>query len=266
MATELMRVMPVMRVAQRTKAVALVVEVFPGWVGQLPTSWQLAADKALPALGLGTDGLNKDLAKVVANQAFWQQDFAELVRESTALNGLALVGNAAYLHGSFAGEAIDVCGLVVRFNHYARGQELAACVGTKTDVWVVSPAYKGPPPVDLPKWVVVTGPSMEYQLQNWQSVTPLLKQGSKILTVPLKVWRECVKKLQAPPSAGLLVLCWIQQILGGSLTGVRVAGLGNHAAGRPYIAINKQEGSTSRHNWLAEAAWVRSQCRDALLE
>jgi hypothetical protein len=156
--------------------------------------------------------------------------------------------------------------LVVRFNHDGRGQELVASVGTKTDVWVVSPAYQGPPPVGVPKWVVVTGPAMEYKLQNWQAVMPLLKQGSKILTVPLTVWRDCVQQLQAPPSAGVLMLCWIQEILGGSLAGVRVAGVGLHSAGRPYTTLNPQKGSTSRHDWLAEAAWVQRQSLAGFVE
>ena len=51
------------------------------------------------------------------------------------------------------------------------------------------------------------GPAMEYKLQNWSAVQPLLQQGSKLLTVPLTVWRTCVQQLQAPPSAGVLMLC-----------------------------------------------------------
>lgn len=267
-AMDLLRVMPKMRLSQRVRAVALVAEAYPALLGELPVSWLQAVDKVLPALGFcwRTDDLNRELASVATQQALWRQDFAETVRGAAARDGLAMLGNAAYLRESCIGGSVDECHLVVRFNHYGRGQDLSGCVGTKTDVWVVSPAYKGPPPVGVPKWVVVAGPAMEYRLQNWQPVRSLLKGGSKVLTVPLTVWHSCVQQLQAPPSSGLLMLCWIQEILGGSFTGVRVAGVGLHSAGRPYTALNPQKGSTSRHDWLAEAAWVQRQSLAGFVE
>ena len=100
------------------------------------------------------------------------------------------------------------------------------------------------------------GPAMEYKLQNWSAVQPLLQQGSKLLTVPLTVWRTCVQQLQAPPSAGVLMLCWLQELLGGRLAGVRVAGVGGHKPGQPYATLNAQQGRISRHDWLAEQFWL----------
>lgn len=258
MAREVLAVMPRMPSSQRVRALAGVAEAFPDRVSQLPEAWRHDAARILPALGMALqpDRLHPDLAKLAAQQAAWRHDFANAVRASAAQGGVAVVGNAAKLRESSAGDAIDACGLVVRFNHHGRRPELQACVGNKIDVWVVSPAYQGPPPQGVPTWVVVTGPAMEYKLQNWSAVQPLLQQGSKLLTVPLTVWRTCVQQLQAPPSAGVLMLCWLQDLLGGRLAGVRVAGVGGHKPGQPYTTLNAQHGRTSRHDWLAEQVWL----------
>ncbi len=261
MAREVLAAMPRMSSAQRVRALAGLAEAFPDHLGQLPDAWRQDAARTLPALGiiLSADFLHQDLARVAAQQPAWRNDFANTVRASASLNGVAVVGNSAQLREARAGEAIDACSLVVRFNHYGRGPALQGSVGNKTDVWVVSPAYQGPPPLEVPTWVVVTGPAMEYKLQNWGVVQPLLNQGSRVLTVPLSVWRSSVQQLHAPPSSGVLMLCWLDHILHEQLEKVMVAGIGDHEEGRPYQALNAQFGSTSRHNWCAEAAWLNQR-------
>jgi len=261
MAHNLLALMPSMPSWQRVWVLAGVAEAFPVLLSKLPSAWRQEAARKLPALGMTLipDLSHQNLGAVAAQQIVLRQDFAHTVWASARRSGLAVVGNAAQLCEVCAGEAIDACSLVVRFNHYGRGHALKECVGNKIDVWVVSPAYKGPPPLAVPTWVVVTGPAMEYKLQNWQTVQPLVNQGSKLLTVPLKVWRTCVQQLQAPPSAGILMLSWLEHILHHQLEQVTVAGVGDHDEGRPYKALNAQFGSTSRHNWRAEAAWLKQR-------
>jgi hypothetical protein len=260
LALSLLNHMPVMQPTQRAQALALVAEAFPGYLAQVPETWLQHAALRLPAWlgGFDVHAQELGLKAIGVQQLLWRQEFSLAVREAAAVEGLAVVGNAASLRRASLGAPVDACSLVVRFNHYGRGPELKPCLGSKIDVWVMSPAYKGPPPDQVPQWVVVTGPSMEYKLKNWSRVEPLLNLGCKVLTVPLNVWRMGIEQLAAPPSAGVLMLCWLQQILCGNMDKVHVAGLGGHTSGNPYTALNNQAGPSNRHNWMGEEAWLKS--------
>lgn len=255
----LLEALPGLRAAKRVRALALLLEAFPTLAANVPPLLQQQLAERFPALAgmVAPAGAAQGVAAVGVQQAAWRQAFADDVVGAAALAGLAVVGNAAQLHTLSAGEHIDACDLVLRFNHYGRAPELLPRVGRKTNVWVLSPSYKGPLPEQLPQWVVLTGPAMEYGLKNWAILQPLLEQGCRVVSVPLDIWRTCVKQLQAPPSAGVLVLCWLQHLLGGSLRNVRVAGVGGYLPGSSYHVVPEHKGSTARHNWQAESAWLQ---------
>ncbi|QBY49684.1 glycosyltransferase family 29 protein [Cupriavidus oxalaticus] len=212
------------------------------------------ADRARPGVSDGDAGW---LAELHRKQPQWRAAFARWVSDCCQSNGLCVVGNAGVLKGRGLGAHIDRASGVVRFNRFARGEDMAADVGRRLDVWVVAPGYRGRAP-ELADWIVVTGPDMRYRMQDWQLVMPFLKAGVPILTIPLDIWRELVERLKAPPSAGVLLLHWLQQLKGdGSRAGLVFAGIGQGVPGKgTYHMAIPQHKPVGRHNWKAEQRMV----------
>ncbi|UDM53331.1 capsular polysaccharide biosynthesis protein [Cupriavidus sp. MP-37] len=204
-----------------------------------------------------SDGDAGWLAELHRKQPQWRAAFARWVTDCCQSNGLCVVGNAGVLKGRGLGAHIDRAGGVVRFNRFARGECMAADVGRRLDVWVVAPGYRGRAP-ESPDWIVVTGPDMRYRMQDWQLVMPFLKAGVPVLTVPLGIWRELVTRLKAPPSAGVLLLHWLQQLKGDdSQKGLSFAGIGQGVVGKgTYHLALPHHKPVERHNWKAERRMV----------
>lgn len=57
----------------------------------------------------------------------------------------------------------------------------------------------------------MTGPAIQFKLQNWRPIKPLIKSGARLVCVPLSAWCDLMAKLEAPPSGGLLVAYWLAQ-------------------------------------------------------
>ena len=70
-----------------------------------------------------------------------------------------------------------------------------------------------------------------------------------------------MRKLKAPPSAGLLTLAWLRSIRG-CWDGIEVFGMG-YAGGRYHAAKHKHRPS-HRHRWDMEAALLRQWASDGL--
>jgi hypothetical protein len=123
-------------------------------------------------------------------------------------------------------------------------------VGQRLDVWVASPGYRGPAPQQV-QWIVMTGPDVRYTLYNWKIVLPLLTNGARVLTVPLDVWRKLVLRLQAPPSAGVLLLQWLHDLNKG-WQGITAGGIGAWTGTGAYHMALEAHKADSRHRWPAE--------------
>ncbi len=244
--------------SDRCKALGLIAERRPDCL--------LAIDEVLFSDGLrlpavassassNTNGL-WGLAKIDLYQSRWREEFVNELRAAASSRGVAVIGNGATLFGLKAGGHIDRYSLVVRFNHFMGRTELNEDVGERTDIWVVSPGYQGPVPENV-SWIVMSGPDMRYRLGDWRNVLPLVERDVPLLTVPLSIWGGLVTVLKAPPSAGILVLAWLNALLGGTWQGISIAGIGSGLAkdGRYHASLSRHPAS-SRHDWEMEALLV----------
>lgn len=234
--------------------------------GQLPKArrWLAAAllleAKAAPLRVRNAIEPGPGIVTASANQENWREGFALAAQVAAAERGICLVGNAASLKGSGLGERIDAAGFVIRFNDFRGGRRDRSDTGRRTSAWVTNASYDGPR-FDQADWVVISGPDMCFRLRDWTDFTSRLRLARPVLTVPLPVWRDLVRVLHAPPSAGLLMLAWLHDLLG-SWHNVTAAGIGTGAVG-PYHLHGKSRGSV-RHDWAAEAALVATWARQGL--
>jgi hypothetical protein len=206
--------------------------------------------------GVTLSGEAEALAQLQAQQDNWRAEFAHLLnahRES-----ICVVGNAGALQGAGCGAAIDRSDLVVRFNRFATREKplktSAEDVGQKLGVWICAPGLEPPYPeeVENVEWIILTGPDMRYQLSQWHHIVPLIKEGKKVLTVPLGIWRVLVKELEAPPSAGVLCLAWFIEMLG-TAEGIQAAGFQRtEQAEKSYHFALPRHKAVKRHNWAGE--------------
>lgn len=241
---------------QRRLALGLLAEYGPAALAGLSSGW-LADASGLPALASERpNGANPLIASIHTQQTAWRDGFTQWVAQRRAQGGLCVVGNAAVLQGLALGPAVDASAGVVRFNRYGADASLQPDVGQRTDVWVVSPGYRGPAPRGV-SWVVVSGPDVRYRVREWATVLPLREAGVPVLTVPLPVWREMVTTLQAPPSAGVLMLAWLASMGSSGWKGVHSAGIGSGVTGKGrYHKVATKQAAGSRHHWSAEQQLV----------
>lgn len=251
--------LPRLSVAQRRHALGLIAEVSPMVLKERPGN-VLGDWREMPSLAssLGADPAPL-IARIDTQQGIWRAEFASWAGQQCARGGLCVVGNAASLSGQALGARIDDCGGVVRFNRFGSDPAHRGDMGRRTDVWVVSPGYRGPVPSSV-AWAVVSGPDMRYRLQDWRPVLPLLQAGVPVLTVPLAVWRPLVEQLRAPPSAGVLMLAWLKTIQASKgWKGLVTAGIGcGLTAGGQYHLVSTRQAAGTRHNWAAEQQLVAS--------
>jgi len=208
------------------------------------------AGSGLPASGgeMWSDGV---LATLRVCQSAWQEAFRQLLLAQQA-GGICVVGNGGRLRGAALGEMIDRQGLVLRFNRFQGGASGAADLGRRLDVWVTAPGFDGPVPAV--GWIVVSGPDMRFRRQNWDRLAPAIERGTPVLSVPLEPWRALVAQLQAPPSAGILMLAWLKSLLG-SWAGIVAVGFGRAAsAATAYHQADPAHRPAGRHDWIAEHA------------
>jgi capsular polysaccharide export protein len=209
-----------------------------------------------------TSPADKKASEIQTHQDRWRLEFADLMRQRVN-SGICVVGNAWKLRGSRLGDFIDSHAMVVRFNRFRNEASADADIGNRVGVWVVAPGFTDPQPPRV-KWVVVSGPDMQYRLQSWKRLLPALSAGAAVLTVPLPPWRRLVARLQAPPSAGLLFLFWLRFMLG-SWNGVTAVGFGLTAlAARPYHHADRRQQPVRRHNWEEERVLLRQWKNEGL--
>ncbi len=118
---------------------------------------------------------------------------------------IAVIGNGPSIIGSAAGERINTADLVIRFNQIHTGESISHDTGQKTGLWVVSPGYR----IDRKKMpcnmLCLSGPApLMRSSRYWSNLARL--PFSRLSLTPLDSWYSLVDFLEAPPSAGILVL------------------------------------------------------------
>jgi len=233
----------------------------------LPRRWQAAWQANWPALSAPSRqqalDLFADLEPPAPTLAALRAGFSAWLAERRAQGGVCIAGNAAGLSGAGLGQRIDRHAGVLRFNQWRGAGTAVADTGCRIDVWVAAPGWRQPIPEPL-AWAVVSGADPWRRMGAWPVVAALTARATPVLSVPLPIWRGLVRELQAPPSAGLLVLAWAHE-LGTGWQGLSIAGIGwGQARGRQHLVLsNRQTGV--RHNWAGEARLIQ-RWREAGLE
>lgn len=189
-------------------------------------------------------GVNKAYQQQVAKWRQHESEHRQQLLHQLQRAQVVVVGNSPNLAGKNLGNTIDQADIVVRFNQFASEQTRHCDIGSKLDVWVMAPGYRGPVP-EQAEFVIVTGPNMLWWQQNWQT---LQNHRGKIIGVPLNYWKTCVAELSAPPSAGFLIVQMLKQLPTERLA---ITGFGIKE-GSPYHHAIEGHQAVSRHNWEAE--------------
>ncbi len=216
----------------------------------------LQARKPSPAIAAQCHGYHavipdtqQALVKIY-QQKKWQQEFQYYLQQQASI---AIIGNSPKLLGTNLGKTIDQKSCTARFNAYSQQPENRIHHGKKLDIWIQSPGLKLPIDFTPPtaQWLVVAGPDVKYTLADWGNVHPHIHQGTKVLTIPLEIWKTLVEQLQAPPSAGLLFITWIAHILNDPKA-INIAGFNTREVREATQHVNKTNKTSSRHNWEKE--------------
>ena len=259
---KLLAELPRMDSVGRQGVLRLVAEFLPELVPSL--AFRLKGKQALPpALArYVADAEQVHLAAVDVLQVQWRTEFIRWLQLQRKGQCICVVGNAGSLRSQHLGSAIDSHAAVIRFNQFPQEDALAQSVGVRTHVWVLSPGYQGPVPEGV-HWVVMAGPDVRYSLRRWTLLKPLLEGGTKVLTVPLPVWRKLVLRLEAPPSAGVLLLQWLFD-MNESWSGIAMAGIGEWVGSGAYHLAMADHKADGRHQWVKERALVAKWVENGL--
>lgn len=205
------------------------------------------------------------LLSIYSEQQYWRASLTNVLRLHVRTQGICIVGNSGIMRDSSLGSAIDATGFVVRFNAFKEGYQASKDLGSKYDAWCVTPSFR-PSTVraHTVSWLIVTGPAVEYRLADWSALFEFRAKNLSIVTLPLNIWRELVRELQAPPSAGVSLLAFFYSLFG-SWSGIKVAGFGaltkNSAT---YHYMNSKNKASKRHNWLGEKYLIERWLREGL--
>ena len=207
------------------------------------------------------------LSILQCRQESWREEFVHFIRNNR--HSICVVGNCANTAKQNRGAQIDRHGIVIRFNQYALSEEgnehsseqnkRPSDIGGKIDVWVRAPGFNGQAPetAESADWIIITGPDVRYQLSNWGNLNSFILNKKKVITVPLNVWRKLVRDLQAPPSAGILILACLIEIFDYKQA-LSVTGFQQDASEqkRYHHALPRHKAS-QRHNWKGERDLMR---------
>lgn len=166
---------------------------------------------------------------------------------------VAVVGNAPNLLQHQDGALIDQHQLVVRFNAASLTEKYRPHIGTRTDLWVVSPSLSSRQPSLPARAMVISGINpLVGRSRYWRTLAT--RKFPRIAQFNELHWYGLIEQLSAPPSAGLLMLkslCENQSRLQVSAFGfTRPDEIAGQLSGANYH--NRKPGS-NRHNWQAEA-------------
>ncbi|ASJ71677.1 glycosyltransferase family 29 protein [Granulosicoccus antarcticus] len=172
---------------------------------------------------------------------------------------IAVVGNGPSIIGNAAGERIDTADLVIRFNKIHTGELISRDTGQQTGLWVISPGFKIKASGMHCNKLCLSGPAPFMRSSRYWSRLARIPFSSLALT-PLDSWHSLVGLLNAPPSAGILVLDTLIRHFPtlnieshGFTTDTAESG-DTQRAGRHYGDCHKV---STRHNWHEETMLIR---------
>jgi len=195
-----------------------------------------------------SDGI---LYKLIKEQEKWCQDFENYIKKIDE-SKICIVGNGPQIVQGQFGQFIDTHDLIIRFNSLDIKLRPERAFGSRCHVWVRSPVLNYRPKLSIP-WVVMTGPFMFWRL-NYDGLYESRKAENQVtLLVPLNIWQRCIWELQAPPSAGFLIITWLRDILGNSQQ-LTTLGIGEGLL--PKVSLLNTE-SGIRHNWIKEKNFLK---------
>jgi hypothetical protein len=177
-------------------------------------------------------------------QQLWQHELTLKLQQAKRIQ---LVGNSPALSGSALGNSIDSADVVVRFNRFQSENTKIADSGSKLDIWVMAPDFQKTLPAKL-DWCLVSGPDIVWQQQRWPQFST--QSPRKLLSIPLLYWRQLVRQLAAPPSAGLLVAYFLRSTTKSNK--IQLAGFGYNPDTVNYHYTSPTHKAASRHNWAGE--------------
>lgn len=199
--------------------------------------------------------------------------FTAWVLEETRHGAMCVVGNARRRDFQATAEEIDAHPVVVRFNRWMPPMPVDGAVGSRNgrgqrgQIWVLSPSADVTlecAPSGCP-WVVYSGADPLARLPHWPFVLALREFGAQVLTVPLTVWRPLVSELEAPPSAGLLMLAWFKEMTG-TWRGIHISGFEPGPGGGHVLGVRHRLTHGGRHDWQREAALLKRWRGEGLLD
>lgn len=167
---------------------------------------------------------------------------------------IAVVGNAPAILSNKQGAEIDDCDLVIRFNNASIEPSYNIHKGMRTDIWVMSPSTPiSFCPTDAQSVIVSGVRPLIRPSRYW----PTLDGAPSLGECPDEVWYSLVEQLQAPPSAGLLMLSSLKSLnlnldikRFGFTESQDVHGIHkNHHADEATVS--------GRHNWSREVQWMQ---------
>ena len=182
-----------------------------------------------------------------------QGEFEKICRSGKRI---AVVGNSPCELGRGMGDAIDKHDIVIRFNNFSTAYPFVADYGSKTNIWVKTGLFetvhrRNGVDFDL---IIQSASHLPVASPNGVDVMwSAIADGNIMEFIPLKLKYDLVKKLQATPSAGLLILSWIYSI-NGPLSRDSVFGFSfiDQQAGSHTSYHSAPDNGTYKHNWEAE--------------
>lgn len=199
-------------------------------------------------------------------QQYQQQ--SELVRQFLQrlqrATSIAVVGNSPELKGRALAQQIDQAELVIRFNQAFSSVTSLLDTGKRTSYWMVAPDFNTTEPIRPELGLLVSGAEPLLRLHQLKPLQQLAA-AAPVMQVPLTIWRDLYQQLQAPPSAGLLMLGWLRQqaIPAEKITLYGFSRTDASEQHHYHHALPHHQPST-RHQWAKEAALLRSWYPDKI--
>lgn len=207
-------------------------------------------------------------AGLLEKTAAWRQGFGEfgqLVQDPATR--ICVVGNAPNLAGQKHGALIDDHDLVIRFNNFRTGGQLAADTGHRTDIWVRTAQAHALWRRDSARFrcaVIAGHPAYWRSPAGLKVALDAARTGLAHDVIDPFLYADIVAQLGAKPSNGLATLGWLRA-LRGSLAGITVLGfaLDDQPPGEARRYFEDPPRKTAvPHDWPAERrlldAWLTS--------
>ena len=132
------------------------------------------------------------------------RSITDFIKSNPKIRSIAIVGNGPNLLEAENGEIIDSADLVIRFNNVVINEKNIKSTGRKTDIWMINPGYKIDKSSNIPSKFVWLSSYFPFFRPNsyWHNINNCSFQQH--LYSEHNYWYALVKRLNAPPSAGLL--------------------------------------------------------------